>query len=254
MAKANTTPGTLLACQWRDVVALNFEADERALAPYLPPGTRVARYNNHTMLTLMAKNARELQPWGGSLTLFRSVGSIDIRCYVQCETNSGITVGHVVLRRMLSNKWCARLLRALYRTTCDVEKITHEAKNFETAQRDALPSAEYRWTTGGESNQFVVRARAAGRKPADQSREDFVLHQRYRFAASPSGTRVSNIRQTPWVVWNASSGSYDCAETRWLGPGLSRYFRKPMSVMMSSGGEVKIHRPRALADFQANPS
>ncbi len=249
MPSRNKTPGTVLACQWRDVVALNFEIDDRALSPYIPAGTRLAKYNNHTMITLMAKNARELQPCGGSLTLFRSVGSIDVRFYVQCESKEGILVGHVIMRHILSSKLCARLLKILYKASCDVEKITHTATNFETAQRDALPSAEYRWETDGAENHFSVRARAAGRKPADQSKEDFVLHQRYRFAASRRGTIVYAIRQTPWVVWNASSGSYECARANLLGPEMARYLKKPTSVLMSSGGEVKIHKPRLISEI-----
>ena len=141
------------------------------------------------------------------------------------------------------------MLKLLYKQSCDVERITHTITNFETAQRDALPSAEYRWTTDEEENHFSVRARAPGRKPADQSKEDFVLHQRYRFASSPRGTIVYNIRQTPWVVWNASSGSYECARQKLLGPEMARYLKKPTSVLMSSGGEVKIHRPRPISEL-----
>ncbi len=249
MSDSNSSQGVLLACQWRDVVALNFEIDDRALAPHIPAGTRLAKYNNHTMITLMAKNARELQPWGGSLTVFRSVDSIDLRCYVQCETREGIVTGHVILRHILSNRLCACLLRWLYRRPCDVEKMTHTATNFETAQRDALPSAEYRWEIDGEENHFGVRARESGRKPAAESKEEFVLQQRYRFAATSRGTIAWSIRQTPWVVWNAASGSYDCSRTRLLGPEMGRYLKKPSSVLMSSGGEIKIHKSCPISEL-----
>lgn len=249
MVDKKSNPGTLLSCQWRDVVALNFEIDDRALTPYLPPGTRLAKYNNHTMITMMAKNARELQPWGRSLTLFRSIDSIDLRCYVQCETSTGVIVGHVILHHVLSNKLCARLLKFLYKQSCDVEKIIHTATNFETAQRDALPAAEYRWGSEEQENHFSVKARAGGRKPADDSKEDFVLNQRYRFANSPHGTIMYAIRQTPWVVWKASSGSYECARSYGLGSSMARYLKKPTSVLMSSGGEVKIHKPQPIANL-----
>jgi uncharacterized protein YqjF (DUF2071 family) len=245
---AKTKPAkTLLACQWRDVVALNFEIDDRAVTPHIPPGTRIAKYNDHTMVTLMAKNTRELQPYGGSLTLFRSVLSIDLRCYAQYENNDGIQVGHVLLKHVVSNRMCALLLRFLYGQPCLVQQITHTATDFELARRDALPSADYRWTTDGHENHFSVKAREVGRKPADDSREQFVLQQKYRFAGTPRGTIAYEIRQTPWVVWRASSGSYDCEKSDFVDTDFGRYLRKPMSVHMSAGGEVKIYKPRPLS-------
>ncbi len=245
---------TLLACQWRDVVALNFDIDDRTLQPHVPAGTRLAKYNNHSMVTLMAKNARELQAWGKPLTLFRSIRSLDLRCYVECDTAAGALRGHVMLRHIVSSRLCARLLKVLYKSACDVEKITHTVQNFETAQRNALPSAEYQWTSNGEMNHFSVRARKAGRKPAADSREEFVLHQQYRFASKPEGTVVYAIRQTPWVVWSASSGSYECDKSRFLGADFGRHLKKPATIMMSSGGDVRIYRPRPISEFQGQAS
>ncbi len=238
---------TLLACQWRDVVAMNFEVDDRAVTPHIPAGTRIAKYNNHTVVTLMAKNTRELQPWGGSLTLFRSVLSIDLRCYAQYESKNGILIGHVLLKHIISNKMCGHLLRFLYKQPCAVQSITHTATNFESAQRDALPSADYRWTTSGHENHFSVKARDVGRKLTGNSREEFVLHQRYRFAESRRGTIAYEIRQTPWVVWRASSGSYECEKSEFVDAAFGKFLRKPTTVHMSSGGEVKIYKPTLLA-------
>lgn len=246
MAKSKPAK-TLLACQWRDVVALNFEVDDRAVTPHMPPGTRIAKYNNHTLVTLMAKNTRELQPWGGSLTLFRSVLSIDLRCYAQFESKEGILVGHVLLKHIMSSRLCSHLIKFLYKQPCVVQSISHTATNFESAQRDALPAADYRWKTEGHENHFSVKAREVGRKLTENSREEFVLHQKYRFANSRGGTLAYEIKQTPWVVWRASSGSYDCEKSEFVDPTFGKFLRKPTTVHMSSGGEVKILKPVALA-------
>ena len=86
MNKKNSIPTQpVYRCEWRDVVALNFDVDPRILQSSLPQGTRIVSYNDHTLITLMVKNIREFRPWKRKLVLFRSIDEIDLRTYISWE-------------------------------------------------------------------------------------------------------------------------------------------------------------------------
>lgn len=244
-----TTDRTLLACQWRDVVAINFDVDQRAITPYLPPGLRVANYHDRTMITVLAKNTRELQPYGGRLTLFRSVLSIETRCYAEYMGKSGPIVGHVVLKHLLNNRNCWYLMRFLFRQPFRVAKINHEASNFESPQRGALPTADYRWNDDGDDNHVSVSAREVARKPAENSREAFVLYQNYRFGLHKGTSIAWKIHHAPWAMWKASSGTFECSRDKLVDASFAKFLRKPSTVMMSAGGEIQISRAVPLSEL-----
>lgn len=241
MAK-KTKSKPLYKCEWRDVVALNFNVDPRLLLPLIPKGTRVLTYHDHALITIMAKNIREYRPYAKNLTLFRSVDEIDIRVYLTWDNGNEVRNGHYKLKNLVSNKMACRIFRFLSGQEQELVSISRSTTGFEDATLDALPTAEYRWSHEDSDNLFRVTARNQAGKGADGSKEQFVLQQEHRFVSSSRGTQCLPIRQTPWLVWNASSGSFDCNTHLFLGKEFRKYFARPSFVLLSRGGEVTVSK------------
>ena len=148
-------------CEWREVVALNFKVDPRVLQPHLPAGARILQFNDHVLLTLMAKNVREVQPYGRSLTLFRSIDEIDFRTYISMPVDGEMRRGHLKLRNLISHKMAGRVFKLLTGQTQELISSQRSTSGFEEARRDALPTANYQWTNADQKNQFLVKARNA---------------------------------------------------------------------------------------------
>lgn len=246
MATKTATTRPIFKCEWRDVVALNFDVDPRLLQSIIPEGTRIDHYNDHTLVTLMAKNVREFRPYGRSLTLFRSVDEIDLRTYITWESDGQIYRGHYKMKNLVSNKMACRIFRFLTGQNQILVSLSRETSGFEEARRDALPTADYRWSDQESESHFKVKARTAARKGEDGSKEHFVLQQQNRFVSTRKGTPCFPIRQAPWLVWTASSGSFDCDATRLLGKEFRRYFSRPNFALLSRGGEVTVSRGRKV--------
>ena len=113
MATKTATTKPIFKCEWRDVVALNFDVDPRLLQPLIPPGLRIDQFNDHTLITMMAKNVREFRPYGRSLTLFRSIDEIDLRTYVSWDVDGVTHRGHYKLKNLVSNKMASRVFKFL---------------------------------------------------------------------------------------------------------------------------------------------
>ena len=142
---SNNKNRAVYRCEWRDVVALNFDVDPRLLQPLIPAGTRILPFNDHTLVTMMAKNVRDFRPWGRGLMLFRSVDEIDLRTYISWEKDGQTRLGHFKLKNLISGKMAAHAFRFLTGQKQQVVSITRQTTNFEEARRDALPTADYRW-------------------------------------------------------------------------------------------------------------
>ena len=246
MTKTAPATKSVYKCEWRDVVALNFEVDPRVLQPRLPEGTRIERYNDHTLVTLMAKNIREFRPWGRSLTLFRSLDEIDLRAYINYESGGELHRGHFKLRNFVAGKMGCRVLKFLTGQKQEFVSSTRSTSGFEEARRDALPSADYRWNHGDSKNHFRVKARKQAQKSQEGSKEQFVLEQLNRFVKTSRGTLQYPIRQAPWLVWNASSGSFDCDTANLLGAEFRKYLNRPSFVLLSRGGEVTVYKGKKI--------
>ena len=229
-------------CEWRDVVALNFDVDPRLLQPLIPIGTRLLSFNDHTLITIMAKNVREFRPYGRRLTLFRNVNEIDFRIYLSWESDGKTRLGHYKLKNLVSNKMAGRVFRFLTGQEQELVSMSRNTSGFEEVRRDALPSADYRWTHNDVENHFQVKARTQATKSQPGSKELFVLKQEHRFISTQKGTSCFPIRQAPWLVWNASSGSFDCHSHLFLGKELRKYFSRPNFVLLSRGGEITVSR------------
>lgn len=243
MNKKNSIPTQpVYRCEWRDVVALNFDVDPRILQSSLPQGTRIVSYNDHTLITLMVKNIREFRPWKRKLVLFRSIDEIDLRTYISWEQDGHIRQGHFKLANLVSSKTASRVLRFLTGQQSEVAQIKRETKNLQNVRRDALPTAEFRWKFKDEENHFRVSARSTATKSKPDSKEQFVLRQEHRFIQRNNGVFCQPIRQAPWPVWNASSGSFHVNLSHFVDKELRKYLKKPKFVLLSQGGEVTVSK------------
>ncbi len=233
---------TRYKCQWREVVAMNFEVDPRVIRRHLPEQLSIDHYNDHTLVTMMAKRVRRFRPWGLPPGLFRGFEQIDFRTYVSCDSGGQTLRGHYVLRSFVSSKMAGGLLKFLTGQPQELISAKRVTSGFEEARRDALPSADYRWNFGDSESHFMVKARQVASKGEAGSKEEFVLQQNRRIQITSDGIQVHEIRQTPWLVWNASSGSFDCNIRSLLGDEFQRYLGQPNFVLLSQGGEVTVFK------------
>ncbi|MGI9518867.1 MAG: DUF2071 domain-containing protein [Pirellulaceae bacterium] len=243
MASKSPRLKTQYKCQWREVVALNFEIDSRVIKRHIPKSLSIDRYNDHTLLTMMAKTVRRLRPWGFGPGLVRSFEEIDFRTYVSCEINGQLYQGHILLKNLVSSKMAGRILHFLTGQESQLVTARRATSGFEEARRDALPSADYRWEFDDSESHFMVKARDAASKSDTGSKEEFVLQQTQRFLQTPRGLMVQQIRQTPWMFWSASSGSFDCDARMLLGEEFRRALTQPKFVLLSRGGKVTVYKP-----------
>ncbi len=238
----------LMKSQWREIVALNFDVDRRVLSEYVPPGTQLDTYHDNCFVTMMAKHVLNLQPYGGQLVLIQSFENVSLRFYVQREVNNELRRGFCLLRSFVSSKWAARILKFLFKRNFECESITRDTRGFREANLEIMPEADYHWTIGESDNQFKVKGRSQVRKQMADTKEDFFLNPKYFYVARQGKTIEYAIRQAPWLVWDAASGSFDCDTRALLGDNFRRYLKnRPASVLLSRGGDVTVYRGQSLS-------
>ena len=210
-----------LKVRWREAIALNYEVDRQLLLESIPPGLVIDSYHDRTYVTLLAINLYELHPYGGKLALFRSVDWISLRTYVRSEkplrrsvppndhsaadSQSDLQRGFLTLRNFVSSRPASFFLRFLIGDRFARSPIKRTTQGFLDTRRGATPSAEYSWISDGNENLIKVKGRAEVRASKDNNKTNFFLLHRNWFIPTRKGTMVYEIRQAPWLVWDAAA-------------------------------------------------
>ncbi|HMO14109.1 MAG TPA: DUF2071 domain-containing protein [Pirellulaceae bacterium] len=238
---------TLYRAEWREIVVVNFEIDPKQLASYVPPKTELDLFDGTAFVSLMCRTCKNVRPHGWPIRVARSVEQIQLRFYVKRTVNDEVRRGICPIRDYVASRKANIFLNMLFKYSFVPVKIKRESQHFDSASKDDVPSVEYRWLVNDHWNRLRVKARSQMRQQLKETKESFVLDHHYGYIVNQGRTLEFKVDYSPWAMWDAQSGSFECNVEEVFGrPFVRALSHRPASVFLARGGDVAIYRPTVV--------
>lgn len=221
-------------------VTINFTISPDVLKSSIPHGLTLDYYKGDTFVSLVCMQIKSL-PFCG-LPIIPRFCELSLRCFVS-ETDDPTRKGVLYLKSYLSGKFGAWALGNLVPHNYQglAIKANHQGGDLEA------PEIDYAWKVEGHENRLRVRARDRIAKKETSTKVGFVVSHSSHYQASQGSTIGYDITRPEWVLWDAAQANFTCDVRRLFGaPFVKPLAARPVSVFVSAGSEVTLHRPRKI--------
>jgi len=239
-----------LAARWEHIAAVNFVAPAELLAPHLPVGLELARFEDQHLLTLMAFRFCETRMRGLPVPFFGDFTEIFLSFVAEREVNGAPRRGWVFIRKVVPKRSVALVGRLLYNEDYIKRSMRHRVHVDPSGRSPSI--VRYEWENGG-LNTLEVRSQAGAlRVPVPGSVDDFVTDLWGGFASTRRGRAIEFSATHPrWRVWPACEGTLrgDLAAT--FGAGLGAILcGKPHSALIAEGSAVSLGKAEPIPQLR----
>lgn len=235
-----------LTARWLDLCLLSYPVPDELLAPYLPPGLELDRWDGRAFVSLVAFDFVDTRIRGVRIPRHVNFPEINLRFYVRerrpdGETRRGVVfIREYVPRRAIS--WVAKLF---YNEPYSTAPMTSRVER----SRDGTGGVriEHAFTTRGVTNRLRLDASAPAHRPADDSVEHFFKEHSWGYGRSRGGGLVAyEVAHPVWDVRGVESCELRIDWTAAYGPHFALLADlKPVSVIQAVGSEVVVNRRHA---------
>lgn len=222
-----------LSARWERLCLFNYPVPEAALAPHLPPGLELDRWEGDPYVSLVAFDFGQTRvlgiPWPG----FRNFPEINLRFYVRHGERRGVAF----LRELVPNPLVAWIARTLYNEPYSAVRM----KSRHAFEKDTLV-VEHEITESKVRHSLSVRAQLAPDEPGTDERAEFFKEHSWGYGTSRRGKLLRyEVRHPLWRTHAVTSYelSWDFAAAygeKW------RFLNatKPASVYLAEGSEILV--------------
>lgn len=229
-----------LTARWEDLVLVNFPCPPELLAPRVPRGTELDRFEGIALVSLVAFMFRDTRLLGIPIPGHRTFEEVNLRFYVRRETEDGPRRGVVFIRELVPRWAVAAVARGLYDEPYRTASMSHSID----LEAERGGRAEYRWRHDGEG--FAVAAHVDGpaAEPSPGSEAEFVTEHYWGYTRRrDGGTLEYRVEHPRWRTWCSGDVQLTGAWRSLYGSDLGAVMdRGPRSSLMAVGSSVAVHR------------
>jgi uncharacterized protein YqjF (DUF2071 family) len=242
-------PHVFLTAEWRYLAMLNYEVDDAALRPLVPPGTELDRWNGQALVSLVAFWFQDVRVFGWAVPFHTDFEEVNLRFYVRRKASEGWRRGVVFIKEIVPRRAVAAVARAFYNERYIALPMRHRF-GYEPDEPMLGPQVEYAWRFRGQWNS--LKARAAG-WPEDirpESEEEFITEHYWGYSAQRSGACLEyEVEHPRWVVWPLAEHRLECDAKCLYGDAFAEALQdKPRSAFLAYGSPVTVRRGQALQE------
>ncbi len=245
------TPSSLprhafLTAEWRYLVMLNYEVDERSVAPLVPAGTVLDRWDGRVLVSVVGFRFLDTCVLRVPVPGHRDFDEVNLRFYVRRELPGGETRRAVVfVREFVPRPAIAALARLAYNepyTAVPMQSVT-------PSTLIATPGRlEYSWRTGDRWHRVGATTHGLPALAAEHSEATFITEHYWGYTRQRDGGTVEyQVAHPRWRLWDATAAFLDADVGALYGPAfVESLSRPPRSAFIAEGSSVTVYRPRRL--------
>ena len=236
-------PATFLTAQWRDLLMLNFAVDPALLAPHVPAGTTLDRWEGEAIVSIVGFRFADTRVLGISVPGHRDFEEVNLRFYVSRRAPEGVRRAVVFLRELVPRPAIAWMARFAYNEPYRALPMRHEI-----AEEGSDRSVLYEWQERGTWTGFSVRTSGPSRPLEAGSEEEFITEHFWGYTRQRDGGTVEyEVKHPSWNVWRAEAPLVTGAVDLTYGPAFGAVLRgAPRSAFVADGSAISVHTPRRL--------
>lgn len=232
-----------LTAEWRYLAMLNYQLDPALLAPYVPAGTELDRFDGKAYVSLVGFRFVSTKILGVPVPFHRNFDEVNLRFYVRRREGGVVKRGVVFIQEIVPRRAIAAVARLAYNENYRCLPMAHQISCEDGALRVA-----YAWRLGAIWNRLTVQASGPARAVIDGTAEQFIAEHYWGYSAQPGGGCVEyHVAHPPWRVW-------DVAHAEFAGDAATLYGAKfasalnvpPDSAFLAEGSSVTVYRGRRI--------
>jgi hypothetical protein len=172
------SPSVFLTADWRDLAMLNYLVEPSVLAPFVPAGTELDRWNGATFLSIVGFMFLDVRILGIPIPFHRNFEEVNLRFYVRRRGQEGWRRGVVFVKELVPRIAIAWTARALYNENYEAVPMNHRVDRYASNSRNVAGVSASRSLPGPSRN------------------------------SSPSTTGVTpgNVAAEPWNIGSSTRG------------------------------------------------
>lgn len=243
-ANATSRERPFLTAQWRHLAMLNYPIDPAVLAPHVPMGTELDRFNGVTYISLVGFEFVDTRLRGIGVPFHRHFAEVNLRFYVRRQTSEGWRRGVVFLRELVRLPAISLVAR-----WCFQENYLTVPMRHRIIATDEQTSATYSWCFGGREHSLGIIAGGPWQTLQPGTLEEFIAEHYWGYCAQRNGTtKEYRVTHPSWRVRSAKEALFQCDVTKLYGAQFAEFLTaEPSSAFLAEGSAVELFWGRRLA-------
>jgi uncharacterized protein len=234
-----------LTAHWGPLVLLNYACPAALLAPLVPAGTELDRWQGEALVSLVGFLFDDTRLLGLPIPFHRTFDEVNLRFYVKRTAPDGSLRRAVVFVRELVPRWAiATVARLVYNEPyLAVPMASTIALDPRTGG-----SVEYGWRYAGGRYAIGATVTGAAQPLVAGSEAEFITEHYWGYTRQrDGGTLEYEVVHPPWLVWRAETSRVDGDAARLYGPDFARILAAPpQSAFVAVGSPIAVHKGRRL--------
>lgn len=238
---ASAPAGRFLTAEWRDLVMLNYEVDPAVLAPLVPIGTELDRWQGRALVSVVGFHFRRTRVLGLAIPFHVHFEEVNLRFYVRREGPEGLRRGVVFIKEIVPRAAIAWVARTLYNENYVALPMRHTVEGDDA---DVTRRVAYEWRHAGRWCRAGVSVRGVAQIPPADSEATFITEHYWGYARQRDGGTVEyQVEHPQWSVSAATDSAFECDVTALYGaPFASALAGPPASAFLADGSAVTVRR------------
>jgi uncharacterized protein YqjF (DUF2071 family) len=232
-----------LTAEWRYLAILNFEVDPALLAPRIPPGTELDRFDGRAFVSLVGFRFLDTKVYGIAVPFHRNFDEVNLRFYVRRRESDVVKRGVVFIQEIVPRRGVAAVARLAYHENYRRLPMSHQL-----TRGDASLRVEYAWRLAGRWNRLAVSATGEPCGMVEGSLHQFIAEHYWGYCAQPDGGTIEyRVAHPPWRIWNAVEAHFTGDPEALYGREFSALLRRPPhSALLAEGSRVSVYAGNKL--------
>jgi len=222
---------------------VNYEVDPVLLAPYVPAGTELDRFDGKAFVSLVGFRFLSTKILGIPIPFHRNFDEVNLRFYVRRRENGVVKRGVVFIQETVPRRAIAAVARLAYNENYRPLPMAHQISLEDGALR-----VKYAWRLGSNWNRLAVQAAGVPRDMTDGSAEQFIAEHYWGYSAQSGGGCVEyHVAHPPWRVWDVTHAEFSGDPASLYGAAFAGVLNKPPdSAFLAEGSPVTVYRGKRI--------
>ncbi len=237
----------MITARWRNVAVLSWPTGDDLLAPFLPTGLSLDRWNGKAYVSLVCLLMENMR-FAGLPALPRKFAEINVRFYVRPADPRDDRTGVVFLKQMVSNRCVALAGRRLFREPMLAAAVSHDSKLADPVDEPVTRRLRYRWRNRGRAEELSITGRDETYYAEPDSLDEFLTARYWGYNRQSGGAaRAYRISRDPWPLVPVVEHDLECDAEALCGSEFADVMaRPPVSILLALGSDARVHWPAKL--------
>jgi uncharacterized protein YqjF (DUF2071 family) len=238
-------PRPFLTARWVHLAMLNYEVDPTILAPRVPLGTTLDRFDGKTFVSMVGFQFLDTRLLGMPVPFHRHFDEVNLRFYVRRDAADGPRRGVVFIKEIVPRAAIAWIARWVYNENYVALPMAH----YDEVGHMQEPRVAYEWHHAGCSHHLAVRVGGSPYVPDDESEEAFITEHYWGYVRQRNGATLEyQVEHPRWQVWRAFETEFDCGVATMYGMDFVPFLTgAPSSAFLAEGSPVTVRRGQLLS-------